>query len=185
MLKLLVVAAFYIVVLQAVLVFTVPAVRDAGFSAFVAGATFFVLNVTAGVARVVFGRIADVGGGARRVRTIVEAGVLAAAGAAVFALALHAGTALVVCAMIVFAFGALGWNGLVYVSAGEKAPPALAAQAVAIAATLIFVLSSVCTPPMGALAERVGWNAFWLVCAGLSAAGALVALTLPRGRAVV
>jgi MFS family permease len=185
MIRLLVVAAFYIVVLQAVLVFTVPAVRDAGFSAFVAGATFFVLNVTAGVARVVLGRIADGGGGARRSRTIVEAGAVAAGGAAIFALALHAGTALVVCAMIVFAFGALGWNGLVYVSAGEKAPPALAAQAVAIAATLIFVLSSVCTPPMGALAERVGWNAFWLVCAGLSAAGAVVAFTLPRGRATM
>lgn len=182
MIRLLVVAAFYIVVLQAVLVFTVPAVRDAGFSALVAGATFFVLNVTAGIARVVLGRIADGGGGARRVRTLVEAGTVAAAGAAVFTLALHAGTVLVVCAMIVFAFGALGWNGLVYVSAGEKAPPALAAQAVAIAATLIFVLSSVCTPGMGALAERVGWNAFWLVCAGLSAAGAAVAFTLPRGR---
>lgn len=185
MIRLLVVAAFYIVVLQAVIVFTVPAVRDAGFSALVAGATFFVLNVTAGVARIVWGRIADAGGGARRVRTLVEAGAVAAAGAAVFTLALHAGTVLVICAMIVFAFGALGWNGLVYVTAGEKAPPALAAQAVAIAATLIFVLSSVCTPPMGALAERVGWNAFWLVCAGLSTAGALVAFTLPRGRASV
>lgn len=184
MLRLLAVAALYIVVLQAVLVFTVPAVRDSGFSAFVAGATFFVLNVTAGVARVVFGRIADAGGGARRVRTLAEAGVVAAGGAAFFALALHAGTALVVGAMVVFAFGALGWNALVYVSAGEKAPPALAAQAVAIAATLIFVLSSLGAPPMGALAERIGWDAFWLVCAGLSAAGALVALTLPRGRVV-
>lgn len=183
MLRLLVVAALYIVVLQAVLVFTVPAMRDSGFSAFVAGATFFVLNVTAGVARVVSGRIADAGGGARRARTLAEAGIVAAGGAAFFALALHAGIALVVLAMIVFAFGALGWNGLVYVSAGEKAPPALAAQAVAIAATLIFVLSGLSTPPMGALAAHVGWNAFWLVCAGLSATGALVALTLPRGRA--
>ena len=78
MIRLLVVAALYIVVLQAVLVFTVPSVRDSGFSSFVAGATFFVLNVTAGVARVVFGRIADRGGGARRVRTLVEAGAVAA-----------------------------------------------------------------------------------------------------------
>jgi hypothetical protein len=184
MLKLLLVATLYIIVLQAVLVFTVPSVREAGFSAFVAGATFFVLNVTAGVARVVFGRIADTGLGGRRSRTLAEAGIVAAAGAGVFTLALHADTILVVCAMVLFAFGALGWNALVYVSAGEKAPPELAAQAVAIAATLIFVVSSLCTPPMGALAAHVGWDAFWLVCAGLSATGAAVALTLPRGRAL-
>lgn len=67
----------------------------------------------------------------------------------------------------------------------KNARPIDGYKAVAIAATLIFVLSSVCTPPMGALAERVGWNAFWLVCAGLSTAGALVAFTLPRGRASV
>ncbi len=185
MLRLLAVAALYIVVLQSVLAFTVPSARDSGFSAFVAGATFFVLNVTAGVARIVFGRIADADAGGRRARTLAEAGLLAAAGGVIFALALHGGTAVLVVAMVVFAFGALGWNALVYVSAGEKAPPELAAQAVAIAASLIFVVSAICTPPMGALAARIGWDAFWLVCAGLAALGACVALTLPRGRAGV
>ena len=66
--RLLVVAAFYIVVLQALLSFTVPAARDAGLSTFAAGAAFFVLNVTAGVARIVWGRLADRDGGTRRVR---------------------------------------------------------------------------------------------------------------------
>ena len=181
MLRLLVVAAFYIVVLQSVLAFTVPSVRDSGFSALVAGSVFFVLNATAAVARIVWGRIADLEGGSRRVRSLVEAGLLGAAGGVVFTLALHAGPAALVVAMILFAFGALGWNALVYVSAGEKAPPELAAQAVGIAATLIFVVSAVSTPPMGALAAAVGWDWFWLTCAGLLGIGAAVALTLPPG----
>lgn len=182
--RLLVVAAFYIVVLQSALAFSVPSVRESGFSAFVAGATFFVLNVTAGVARIVWGRIADLGAGTRRVRTLAEAGALAAVGGVAFALALHDGAALLLVAMIAFSFGALGWNALVYVAAGEKAPPEHAAQAVAIAATLIFVVSAISTPPMGALAAGVGWDAFWLVCAGLAGLGALVALSLPRTRPV-
>ena len=105
-------------------------------------------------------------------RTLVEAGLVAAAGASLFTLALHGGAAAVIPAMILFAFGALGWNALVYVSAGEKAPPELAAQAVGVAATLIFVVSASSTPPMGALAEDVGWDAFWLVCAALCGIGA-------------
>jgi hypothetical protein len=32
---------------------------------------------------------------------------------------------------------------------------------------------------MGALADLVGWDAFWLVCAGLAACGAFVVSTLP------
>jgi MFS family permease len=176
--RLLVVAAFYIVVLQAVLVYTVPAVRDSGLSALVAGIAFFALNVTAGIARIVWGRIADAGGGSRRIRTLVDVGLVAAVGGVAFAIALHGGAVAVVAAAVLFAFGALGWNALVYVSAGEKAPPELAAQAVAIAATLVFVVSAVATPPLGALAESVGWDAFWLTCAALAACGALVASTL-------
>jgi MFS family permease len=180
MMRLLVVATLYIVVLQAVLVYTIPSARSAGFSALVAGAAFFVLNVTAAVARIVWGWIADFGGGRRRVRTLAEAGGVAALGAGVFTAALHGGAALVIVAMVILSFGALGWNALVYVAAGEKAPPALAAQAVAIAATIVFVVSAVSTPPMGALASHAGWDAFWLVCAALAAVGAIVALTLPR-----
>ena len=179
--RLLLVAAFYIVVLQSALAYVVPAARDAGLSAFAAGATFFAVQITAGVARIAWGRIADAGGGSRRVRSLIEAGWVAAAGGALFAVALHGGAAVVIPAAVVFAFGALGWNALVYVSAGEKAPLELAAQAVSVAATLIFVLSALSTPPMGALAEHVGWDAFWLVCAALSACGAIVAGTLRGG----
>jgi MFS family permease len=179
--RLLVVAAFYIVVLQSALAYVVPAARDAGLSAFAAGATFFVLQVTAGAARIAWGRIADAGGGARRMRSLAETGGLAALGALAFALALHGGAAAVIPATILFSFGALGWNALVYVSAGERAPLELAAQAVSVAATLIFVLSAFSTPAMGVLAEQVGWNAFWAVCAALSVCGAAVAASL-RGQ---
>lgn len=176
--RLLVVAALYIVVLQAVLVYTVPAARAAGLSALAAGATFFAIQATAGVARVVWGRIADGGGGARRARTLAEAGVVAAAGALLFTVALHAGAAVALPAAVIFGFGALGWNGLVYVSAGERTPPELAGRSVAVAATVIFGLSALATPVLGALAHRAGWDAFWLTTAALALAGAAVAATL-------
>jgi MFS family permease len=176
--RLLVVCGFYVVVLASVITYTVPAIRADGFSAFVAGATFLALNVTAGVARIVWGRLADAGGGSRRVRTLAETGLVSATGALLFLGALHGGAALLLPAAIVFAFGALGWNGLVYLSAGELAPPELAAQAVSVAATLVFVVGAALTPVMGALAASVGWDAFWLACAALAACGAVVAATL-------
>jgi MFS family permease len=178
--RLLLVAAFYIVVLQSLLVYSVPAARDAGLSAFAAGAAFFALNVTAAVARLVWGRLADGRGGTRRVQMLVGAGWVAAAGGLVFAPALQLGSAAALAAVVLFAFGALGWNALVYVSAGERTPPELAGQSVAVAATLIFVLSALSTPPMGALAEHVGWDIFWPLVAGLAAAGALLAAGLMR-----
>jgi hypothetical protein len=77
-------------------------------------------------------------------------------------------------AAIVFGFGALGWNALVYVSAGERAAaPELAAPSVAVAATVVFLLSAIATPPLGALAAHAGWDAFWVTTAVLAALGAI------------
>lgn len=177
--RLFVVAACYIVVLQAVLSFTVPAARAAGLTAFAAGLTYFALNVTAMVSRVAWGHVADRDGGTRRTRSLVEAGAVAAVGALLFTLALHGGAAVVVTAAVLFGFGALGWNALVYVSAGERAAPELAARSVAVAATVVFLISAVSTPLLGALASSVGWDVFWVVTGLLAAAGALVAATLP------
>lgn len=177
--RLFIVAAFYIVVLQAVLSFTVPASRAAGLTAFAAGLTYFAINVTAMVSRVVWGHVADRGGGTRRTRTLVEAGAVAAMGALLFAVALHASAAVVIPAAILFGFGALGWNALVYVNAGERAAPELAARSVAVAATVVFLLSAISTPLLGALAARGGWDVFWIVTGVLAAAGALVAASLP------
>lgn len=177
--RLLAVAAFYIVVLQAVLAFTVPAARAAGLTAFAASATFFAVNVSAMVSRIAWGHVADRAGGSRRARTLVEVGLVAAVGALLFTLALHAGAAVVIPAAVLFGFGALGWNALVYVSAGERAAPELAARSVAVAATVVFLLSAVSTPLLGALASHAGWDVFWIVTAVLAAAGALVAASLP------
>jgi MFS family permease len=176
---LLLVAAFYIVVLQSLLTFAVPSIREAGLSPLVAAGSFFAINVTAGVARIVWGRIADRAGGTRRVRALVATGWVAAAGGMLFTLALHAGSAAVVLTAVLFAFGALGWNALVYVSAGERAPPEVTARSVAFAATLVFVLSAVSTPAMGALADAVGWDAFWLTTALVALVGAVLAARIP------
>jgi MFS family permease len=177
--RLLLVAAFYIVVLQALLAYTVPAARAAGLSAFSASAAYLAVNVTAMVARVVWGGVADRGGGTRRVRTLVETGVVAAAGALLFAVALHAGAVAVVAAAAVFGFGALGWNAILYVSAGERAPSGLAGRSFALAATVVFVVSALCTPVLGALAAHVGWDSFWMTTAALAAVGATIAARLP------
>jgi MFS family permease len=178
--RLLLVAALYIVVLQAVVAYTVPAARAAGFSPLVAGTAFVLVNVAAGVARIVWGRLADRGGGGRRVRTLVEVGGVAAIGAVAFALALDAGPAVLFATVVLLAFGALGWNALVYVTAGERVPHELAGQSVALAATVVFVVAAVSTPPLGALADWAGWDVFWLTTAALALAGAALAATLPR-----
>jgi MFS family permease len=177
--RLLVVACFYVVVLQALLTYTVPSARAAGLSAFAAGATYLAVNLTAVVARVVWGGAADRGGGVRRVRTLVETGVVASVGGLVFAVALHAGPVAAVLGAAVFGFGALGWNALVYVTAGERAPPGLAGRSFAVAATVVFVVSAACTPPLGALAAHAGWDTFWVTTAVLAAVGAVVAAGLP------
>lgn len=177
--RLFVVAGCYIVVLQAVLTYTVPAARAAGLTAFAASLTYFLINVTAMVSRVAWGRVADRGAGTRRTRTLVEVGVVAAVGAILFTLALHLGTAAVVAAAVLFGFGALGWNALVYVSAGEWTMPELAVRSVAVAATVVFLLSAISTPLLGALAEAAGWDVFWIVTGLIAAAGAIVATALP------
>jgi MFS family permease len=179
MTRLLVVAAFYIVVLQAVLAFTVPAVRSAGLSALVASTAYLAINLTAMIARVVWGKVADRQEGGRRARTLVEVGLVAAAGALVFTIALHAGPVAVIAAAIVFGFGALGWNGIVYVSAGELAAPELAGRSVAVAATVVFLISALCTPLLGAVASTAGWDAFWVSTGLLALLGALIAVRLP------
>lgn len=177
--RLFLVAAFYIVVLQALLTYAVETSRAAGLSAAEANAAFVAINVTAALSRLVWGRVADLHRGSRRVRTLVDIGVLAALGGVAFTAARHAGAAAVVATAVVFAFGAFGWNAIVYTSAGERLPPELAGQSVSVALTVVFVLSALCTPPLGLIADHVGWDAFWLTTAALAACGALVAARTP------
>lgn len=183
MARLLLVAVFYIVVLQSALTYLVPAVRDAGLSTFWSSFVFFVMQVAAAISRVLWGWIADREGGNRRSRTLVEAGWASAFGAALLAALLYAGLAAVLVAVIAFALGAMGWNALVYVSAGERGPPGHTAQSVAVAATVIFTTAAISAPAAGAIAAALGWVGFWSLCAGLAAIGALVARGLPTDRA--
>lgn len=180
--RLLAVAACYIVVLQALLAYVVPTVRAAGHSELTAGIAYFGVNLAAIVARIAWGKVADRDGGSRRTRTLVEVGLLAALGAVTFTLGLHAGAVPAVATAVVFGVGALGWNALVYVSAGERVVPALAGRSVAVAATVVFVLSGLVTPVLGAIADHAGWDALWLTTAGMAALGALLASRLPATR---
>ena len=62
-----------------------------------------------------------------------------------------------------------------YVSAGERVDPSLAARSVAVAATVVFVLSGLATPLLGALVNAVGWDALWLATALIAGLGAYLA----------
>ncbi len=175
MTRLLVVAVFYIVVLQAFIAYLVPSVRDAGLSPFWSSVVFFAMQVGAAVSRVAWGRIADGAGGRRRTRSLMEIGWATALGAALLAGLLYAGPGPVLLAVFAFALGAMGWNALVYVSAGERGPAGLTGQSVAVAAALIFTTAAVSSPVMGAIAAALGWVGFWALCAGIAIAGSLVA----------
>jgi MFS family permease len=87
---------------------------------------------------------------------------------------------MIVASAVLFGVGGLGWNALVYVSAGERTSAELAARSVAVAATVVFVLSGLSTPLLGAVADHAGWDALWLSCAVIAAAGALLATGLNR-----
>ncbi len=178
--RLLLVAACYIVVLNALLAYIVPAIRAAGYSALTASVAYVAINVTAMLARIAWGRVADMGEGTRRVRTLVEVGFVACGGALLFAFALHVGPAAILASAVLFGVGALGWNALVYVSAGERSSSELAARSVAVAATVVFLISGLSTPLLGALADHAGWDGLWLACAAIAAGGALLATRLTR-----
>jgi hypothetical protein len=81
----------------------------------------------------------------------------------------------VVAAAFAFGFGALGWNAILYVTAAERAPAELAGRSFAVAATVVFLVSGLCTPALGALADSVGWTPFWITTAVLAVAGAVIA----------
>ena len=179
LLRLLVVTVAYLFVLQAVLIYTVPAMRAAGFSTFEAGTAYFVVNVTAIVSRLVWGRLADRGHGTRRRQTLVESGLMASVGALAFGLALHGGLVLVLVAVGFFGFAALGWNAVVYALAGEWTRPELAGRAFATAATVVFVGAALVNPMIGALADRAGWDVVWAVAAAVGLCGTAAASSLP------
>jgi len=172
---LLVVGLLYVYALGASLTYIVAAARDDGLGKAEAGALFVVLNLSAAASRLVWGRMADRGGGTRRVRTLVECGMLAAAAGLAMAPVLHVGLILAVPVTVALGFGCFGWNGVLYVTAGELVGPDRAARAVGVASTMVFGAGALAAPVSGLVAEHAGYDVMWLTAAASSAAGAAFA----------
>ena len=172
---LLVVGLLYVYALGAALTYIVAAARDDGLSKPEAGALFVVLNLSAAASRLVWGRMADRGGGTRRVRTLVEIGLLAAVAGLAMAPVLHVGFVLAVPVTVALGFGCFGWNGVLYVTAGELVGPDRAARAVGVVSTMVFGAGSLAAPVSGLVAEHAGYDVMWLTAAASSAAGAAFA----------
>ena len=173
--SLLVVGLLYVYALAAALTYIVAAARDDGLGKTEAGALFVVLNLSAAASRLVWGRIADRGGGNRRVRTLIDCGMLAAVAGLAMAPVLHVGVVLAVPVTIALGFGCFGWNGVLYVTAGELVGPDRAARAVGVASTMVFGAGALAAPVSGLVAEHAGYDVMWLTAAVSSAAGAAFA----------
>ncbi|MBI2684437.1 MAG: MFS transporter [Actinobacteria bacterium] len=180
--RLLAIAFAYVSVLVAVLNFSVPAIRDEGAPRGVGSALFAIVSVAAMVGRLVWGRIADLGGGTRRRATLRDLGLLAAVGAGAYWLVGPLGPAAQLPVMLVFAFGAMGGNGLLYLMAGELAGPDRAGRAVGLMSTMLFGGGAVAAIPLGFLADHAGFSALWPAAAALALAGVLLTHGLPHAR---
>jgi MFS family permease len=172
---LLAVGLLYVLALGAILAHYVGALRDAGLSSTAAAAGFVALNITAALSRIVWGRVADGGGGTRRARTLRDIGILTVGATCVmpFVLAVTAPAAVVF--GVVVSFGAFGMNGVLYLLSGELAGPSRAGRAVGVASTVVFGTGSLAAPIAGFAIERTGYDAVWVMSAAVAAAGALVA----------
>jgi len=175
---LLIVAVCYIMALDAVLTFSVPALRDAGASRGQGSVLFAGVSLSAMAARVAWGHLADAGGGRRRVATLRDVGILACAAALATWLVWPEGTTVRIIALIVMSFGALGFNGVLYLIAGEIAGAARAGQAVALMSTALFGGGALGAVPLGALADAQGYRSRWFAAAIASALGVLFTFRL-------
>lgn len=172
---LLAVGLLYVLALGAILAHYVGALRDAGLSGTEAAAGFAALNITAAVSRIVWGRVADGGGGTRRARTLTEIGILTVAATCVMPFVLAAVPTGALAFGVVVAFGAFGMNGVLYLLAGELAGSSRAGRAVGVASTVVFGMGSLAAPIAGFAIERTGYDAVWVMSAVVAAAGAITA----------
>ena len=102
----------------------------------------------------------------------------------------HAGRALgrrpaALVAGVVLAFGAFGFNGVLYLLAGELAGSTRAGRAVGIASTVVFGMGALAAPIAGVAIERTGYDAVWVMSAVAAAAGAITARRWLEPAAVV
>jgi MFS family permease len=166
--------ALYVTALGGVLTFTVDALHVAGFSERAAGLLFGVVNLGAACARITWGVVADRHGGTRRVATLSRIGLLGAGAALAFPLAISHGVPAAIAACLVLAFGTLGFNAVVYVTAGEVAgsSPGVALGA---SSTVVFFMGSATVPGLGWIADAAGFGVMFAVCAAFCLAGSLAA----------
>lgn len=176
------IAAVHVTVLTAALNFSVPEIRDAGSSAPVGAALFAVVSASAMVARLLWGRVADLDDGTRRRATLRDVGIVTLVGALLYWAAGPIGPVAQLPAMFVFAFGAMGANGLLYLIAGELTGPARAGQAVGLVSMVLFGWSALMSPLLGWIADEAGFAALWPICAGLASLSIALTLGLPRLR---
>ena len=147
--RVMVVGGLYVTALAGVMAYTAGAARDAGLSERQAETVLAAVGVSAAAARVVCGRVADGSFGTRRVATLVQLGLLGTMAALAFPLALRAGFAVALLAAVPLAFGTLGFNGIVYLLAGEIAGLADAGAAVGAAAAGVLLVGAVIGPFFG------------------------------------
>jgi MFS family permease len=162
------ISAVQVTVLAAVLNFAVPAIVDEGASAVVGAALFAVISASAIVGRLAWGRIADAGGGMRRRSTLRDVGLVTVIGALLYWAAGPIGPAAQLPAMAVFAFGAMGANGILYLIAGELTGAARAGRAVGLVSMTLFGWGALMSPVLGALADHAGFAVLWPLCAALA-----------------
>jgi MFS family permease len=170
--------ALYVTALGGVLAFMIDAVHSAGFGETAAERMFMVLNISAATARVVWGIVADGGGGSRRVSTLTGLGFAGAAVALAYPVLIQGGVGVAVIGTVALAFGTLGFNGVIYTLAGELGG-ASAGVAVGAASTVVFFVGSATPPLLGYIAESQGYGAMFAVAAAACLAGALVARRIP------
>jgi MFS family permease len=174
-----VIAAVQVTALAAVLVFAVPAIVDEGASAVVGAVLFAVISLSAIAGRLIWGRIADAYGGRRRRATLRDVGLVTVVGALLYWAAGPIGPVAQLPAMVVFAFGVMGANGILYLIAGELTGPARAGQAVGLVSMTLFGWGALMSPVLGALADQAGFAVLWALSAVLGAGTVALTYGLP------
>lgn len=169
----------HVTALTTVLNFAVPAIRAEGASTAVGSALFAVISLSAMVARLAWGRRADLHGGTARRAALRDVGLITLAGAVLYWIVAPHGAAVSLAVMVVFAFGAMGANGVLYLIAGELAGSQRAGQAVGLVSMALFGGSAVVSPALGALADSQGFRSLWIVAAMCAVFTVVLAPGLP------
>ncbi len=181
--RLLAVGFLYVWGLGGVLAYYIPAAESGGLSATQAAIGFTVVNITAALSRIVWGRLADKNSGTRRVHVLRMTGLVAAAGGVLMPIALATGTVTSFAATVALAFGVFGFNGVLYLTAGEIAGSDRAGRAVGLASMVVFGWGSLAAPIAGLAIEATGYDVIWVIAGATGIGGALVATSMLRSTA--